>query len=243
MDHHHQKEAQARRLAQIIVASQDDIACVACLDQLEAYVNAQLAGDNYLALFPAVVQHLDSCVDCAESYALLYEVRLAENTAPLPAVAAEPEYMLSAATRLREALRQAVEHTGMRIRLTLTQTLLDALPTIQTPAPTLRAGTSSNAPSIDLDLDDRASPVSRLRLTMHPVTGATESYSVRVQVALYDRAWPDLADIAVTLQYGGTQRHALTDPWGEAVFDDVPATALVGLQLEVDAGTAPPIST
>ncbi len=243
MNHDHQKDPPARRLAQIIVASHDDTACTACLDQLEAYVSAQLAGENYLALFPAVAQHLDSCVLCAESYALLYEARLAESSAALPAVAAAAQPVRSAAMGLQELLRQVVDRTGTGLRLRLTQALLDALPAAQLPAPALRNGTPSSTPSIDLALDDPEAAVTRLHLRVHPAKDTPERCTVRVQADVHGRTWPDLADVLVLLRYDGTQRQSLTDPWGEAVFDDVPTAALPNLQLEINAGTLPPTST
>ena len=78
-------DAQARRLAQAVVAAHSETACTECLDGLEAYVTAQMDGENYLALHPEVAAHLDGCVACAESYALVYEGRLAEQQVPSPA--------------------------------------------------------------------------------------------------------------------------------------------------------------
>jgi hypothetical protein len=72
----------ARRLVEALVEEPGTQACEACLDGLEAYVDAQLAGRDYAALQPVVARHLDQCVTCAEAYALIYEARLAE-AAPL----------------------------------------------------------------------------------------------------------------------------------------------------------------
>jgi hypothetical protein len=87
-----QANEQARRLARVIVAQHDQTTCDACLDQLEEYISAQLAGEDYTVLFPAVAPHLDSCAACAKSYALLYEVRLAENDVRVPASIPEPDF-------------------------------------------------------------------------------------------------------------------------------------------------------
>jgi hypothetical protein len=57
------------------------------------------------------------------------------------------------------------------------------------------------------------------------------------------REWPDLVEIPVTLTAGDTQRLLYTDPWGEAVFDDVPKVHLPGLQLDVAVDDAPQTST
>src|SRR5689334_3871436 len=79
------QQGQARRLAQALLAQFDDAACAACLDGLEEYIADQAAGEDYLTRWPAVARHLDSCVACAEAYALLYELRVDIRAAPLPA--------------------------------------------------------------------------------------------------------------------------------------------------------------
>ncbi|HEU4328241.1 MAG TPA: hypothetical protein VFS21_34205 [Roseiflexaceae bacterium] len=62
-----------RLLAQLLTTTPDPHACTLCRDQLETYINKQLAGEDYMAQLPEVAQHLDQCVDCAEIYEQRYD--------------------------------------------------------------------------------------------------------------------------------------------------------------------------
>ena len=66
-------------------------ACAACLDELDAYVAAQLDGADVQTQFPRTAAHLDGCVACAEAYALVYEMMWQEAAGLLPAAAAPPD--------------------------------------------------------------------------------------------------------------------------------------------------------
>jgi len=244
------KHDQARRLAQALLAPLDEAACTACLDALEEYITDQLAGADYTARWPAVAQHLDSCVACAESYTLLYETRLASHSMLQPAriPVADLSFLLPATSgplapgalradrpaRLRAAIGTAVERSGARMRLTLSRALLNLLPPPSAgPALAFRGG--EGAPLIELTLDEPGAEVERLQLSAYAEAEAPEHCTVRIQLALHDRAWPDLAGARITLAAGDDRRQATTDAWGEAVFAGVPVKALLGLQVEVDA--------
>ena len=70
----------AVRRAQLVEAirfTPAESACRACLDHLDGYIAAQLAGQDYIALLPAVAAHLDACPECATAYARLYELEVA----------------------------------------------------------------------------------------------------------------------------------------------------------------------
>jgi hypothetical protein len=245
------KHNQAHRLAQALLAPVDEADCMACLDALEEYITDQLAGADYASRWPAVARHLDSCVACAESYALLYETRLASHCLPQPAriPVADLSFLLAGAAgplapdalradrpaRLRAAIGTAVKHSGARMWLTLSRVLLNLLPPPSTsPALAFRGGES--APLLELTLDEPGAKVERLQLSAYAELDAPERCTVRIQLTLHDRAWPDLAGVRVTLVAGDDQRQATTDAWGETVFADVPVAALLGLQVEVDAG-------
>jgi hypothetical protein len=229
------------RLARAILAEHDDRACAACLDGLEAYVDAQLAGAAYAALYPQVAMHLDGCVDCAESYALLYEARLAEGQLPAPERVPAPDLSflrasgpaqppLDRAGQLAAALTAAIERAGARLRLTLSQALLDLLPPPAT-APALR-GAPGALLDLDAPVDDPA--VARVHLAALPRAGAPGRCDLRVRLALHGRDWPDLAGVPVSLAVGGQAWRALTDQWGEVLFEDLPATGLAGAALMVE---------
>ncbi|HEX6288857.1 MAG TPA: hypothetical protein VFZ66_06675 [Herpetosiphonaceae bacterium] len=235
---------QAQRLAQIITLHHDQAAHSACLDVLEPYITAQLAGQDYIALFPIVTQHLDSCVACAEAYALVYEARLAEATDLLPIAVPAPALdflRLSTADRLQRTLTAAIERLAeRRLRFTLSQSLLDLLAP-QRSEFALRG--AAHEPMLDVTVDQPFGDDTRLQVSVYRQRDAQDQCTVRSQVVLADREWPDLADLPVTLTVGGTQRRAHTDPWGEAVFENVPIDDVPGLQIEVDVDSPPQTST
>jgi hypothetical protein len=245
------QQGQARRLAETLLTQPDDLACTACLDALEEYVAAQLAGADHAAQWPDIAAHLDACVACAESYALLYAAHLAERSLAAPAGARAPDLsFLQAgasgpltpaalrdqrrAARLRQAAAAAVARAGARLRLTLSRALLDLLPPPTSPALAFRSG--MGAPIFELALDEPDAAIERLNVSAYAGDAAAGRCVVRVQVALRGREWPDLAGIAVALQAGDERRAAATDAWGEAVFEDLPAAALPELVVEVDGG-------
>jgi len=73
------------RLAQVIVEAPDaKLSCKECRDALPSYVDAEIAGEDTSALFPAVKQHLDLCHGCATEYVDLLEISLLETEGTLP---------------------------------------------------------------------------------------------------------------------------------------------------------------
>ncbi len=237
---------QAQRLAQTITMQHDEAAHSACIDRLEEYIAAQLAGRDYMKLFPSVAQHLDSCVTCAEAYALVYDTRIAETTALYSIAVPEADLdflRLTPADVLQRNLAAAIERLApRRFRLTLSQPLLDLLSPLQPSALALR-GAASEVPLLDLMVDEAAADGITIQLRVYQQRHAQDLCTVRSRLVLPDREWPDLADIPVTLTVGGQQRHIQTDPWGEAVFDDVPKADLAGIQIEIDVDNAPQTNT
>jgi hypothetical protein len=237
------QQGQVRRLAEALLTQPDDAACTACLDALEEYVNTQLAGDDQVARWPEVANHLDACVACAESYALLYAARLAAPVTPASLPGPDLSFLqVSAAGPLAPAalrdqrrmarLRAAVVQAGARLRVTLSRSLLDLLPPPAGPALAFRSG--SGVALFELMLDELEGAIERLTLSAYADDEAAERCVVRVQVALRGRQWPDLVGVPVVLQAADERRAATTDAWGEAVFEAVPATALPELVVEVD---------
>lgn len=244
-----QREARgARRLAESLLARPDAADCERCLDEIEAYVAAQLASDDYAARFPAVAEHLDRCVACAESYALLYEALAAP--APEPATIPAPDLSFlepgatgplspdqlrrrRAAARLRDLLQGALSRAGAALRVQLSAPLLAAAAALRSdaPAPALRSGEA--APLYTIEIEEPGPGVERLELVAYPAAGDPASCALRVQLALVGREWPDLAGVTVMLRGPGFERRLSTDAWGEASAAGIPLAALPELTLEV----------
>jgi hypothetical protein len=228
----------ARELARALLQGQDERACDSCLDELEAYVEAQLGGRPYATLFPAVARHLDGCVACAEAYGLLYETLAAAAEPVEPARIPEPDLGFLGASvgpgaALLEALAGALRQAADGFRLTLTRPLLELL----APGPGLAEAVRGPGQGalLELSLDDPAPQVAQLQLSVYPAAGDPGTCDVRAQVRLHGREWPDLAGVAVALSAGELRREALTDDWGEALVEGVPRSALEGATLEVRA--------
>lgn len=238
-------QKQAQRLAQTITTQHTEAEHSACLDALEAYIDAQLAQRDYMRLFPAVAQHLDSCVACAASYALVYDARTVDVMALDQIRVPEPDLSFLQPVRpdLLRRLADAVERVApQQVRVRLSQALLDLLLPSPTPALALRS-IASDAPLLTMTLDQPGDEQIQIQLSIYEQHDAPELCTLRAQVSLADREWPELEGIAVAITAGDMQRAATTDPWGEAVFAGIPRAALDGLQIEVDAGSPPQTST
>lgn len=223
----------ATDLARIITAKHDEAACRACLDGLEPYVDAQLAGASYAARLPTVAAHLDACVACAEAYALLYEARLADAPAGALAIPApDLSFLPRPGAGLADLLAGALERLGDGLRLRLGRPLLDALRAAPAPAPALRAAFSGDA-LIDLTLSAPTPAVAELRLTVYADPADPALCVARAQLALAGRDWPDLGGATLIARWGGGVAQALTDAWGEALLAGIPRERLEGLAVEV----------
>jgi len=132
-----------QQLIQAIIAQSDDSACDACMAKLDEYVAAQLNGEDYLQTYPDVVLHLDSCLACANAYALYYDLELAAATLPQPDLIPQPDLSFlrqdvastTVAPTLLEKLRASLEQTVDGFKLQLSPALLAGF----TPQPTLSA--------------------------------------------------------------------------------------------------------
>jgi hypothetical protein len=249
----HGGDEHLRHLAVVLTDAIDEADCQRCLDQLETYIDHQLAGRDYRRLLPAVARHLDQCVRCAEDYALVYEVRRAEAAtewAPaLPASVPAPnlEFLGRAATQPfpapaaslaeHDALRAALSAAGPRLTVTLSPALLLAV-TQGATAPAARPMALRSvdaAPLLTIDFAQPSPQIASLHLSAHRHPPGSDTLLLRVQVALLNREWPDLAGIPVRLSIGQEQQEAATDAWGEAIFSAIPQDRLGDLAVTVEA--------
>ena len=82
--HDHQGETtkleapQLKRLVRaIITVRPDEIGCDECFEELDRFVELQLAGKDAAEAMPLVEDHLDRCLDCREEFeALLVALRV-----------------------------------------------------------------------------------------------------------------------------------------------------------------------
>jgi hypothetical protein len=62
------KHDSRKTLGMILGSSGPDIGCDACFDELDRYVEAELAGADADALVPGMRAHLDGCPACREEH-------------------------------------------------------------------------------------------------------------------------------------------------------------------------------
>jgi hypothetical protein len=65
-----------RMVRNILTARPDEIGCDECFEQLDRFVEMELAGKNAAQAMPLVQDHLERCDDCREEFeALLAALR------------------------------------------------------------------------------------------------------------------------------------------------------------------------
>ena len=65
-----------RMVRSILTAHPDEIGCDECFEQLDRFVEMELAGRNAAEAMPLVQDHLERCADCREEFeALLAALR------------------------------------------------------------------------------------------------------------------------------------------------------------------------
>jgi hypothetical protein len=62
---------QREALRRILGPAEAEVGCDACFDQLDRYVELELAGDDADAALPGLRAHLDGCPACREEHASL----------------------------------------------------------------------------------------------------------------------------------------------------------------------------
>lgn len=244
-----QHDESLRQLVQILTTPIGEQHCQIHLDSMEAYISFQLDGEDYQARMPHVARHLDGCVSCAEAYALLYEARVAEIYQPTSIPIPDLSFLHTApadsdGVSLSALLQGSLERVGTRLRLIFSQKLFDALTSTPSTEPTLAFRESSEPPSlINLVVENPSPGVANMQITAYANPPDASVCTLRIQVALIERDWPDLADVSVRIQVHNKSRQTKTDPWGEALFEQVPIDALTHLQVEIDPGDATPTTT
>ena len=180
----------------------------------------------------------------------MYEARLAEAVIAVPATKRVPDlrFLLPEGAadkritptqlrarlrtdRFRNTLSERVSHVAGRLRLQVDHILLDVLP--PPPQRGMAFRDASEAPPVlEFAVDSPDETITQLNLRVYDErTPALQT--IRCTVAMRDREWPDLDEIAVRLSWDSEQRETHTDAWGEAVFQHVPAEALGHMAIEV----------
>ena len=250
------KNAKERRglLMEVLRSEPDDAACQVYSRQLDQYVTAQLAGEDYMARFPGLAVHLDACPDCADIYARFYELELAEaaDRLPQPEHLPDPDlsFLLSENTRplspaalrsrlrataLAERLRTTLHRIGDQITFQLSAELLPLLRPSPAAAWVRAPNDSERYDKVLLALDPGETLRSDLPITLTAYRDAHHSGMCLLEVLVEPpgRSWPELGGIGVSLIVADERRRATTDAWGLAAFEDVPIAQLTDITFEI----------
>jgi hypothetical protein len=223
-----------RVLARTILASDDPDSCKLCLDGLESYIALQLDGEDYRAELPDVAEHLDGCVVCSQSYAILYTSLSAEKAQvlPQPSVIPEPDLSFLLATpKTLDPIRQAIRQLGNHLQLSFSQGLLEL---IQRPNQgQLAFRDIENTPLFSVEIPSPSDQVDRLAISIYPDDERDAYVLVQVSISLPNRIWPNLGGITVQMAAAGNTHQETTDQWGEASFEAIPRSALPDLRVEI----------
>jgi len=212
-------------------------ACQIHLGQLDDYITAQLDDQNVMATFPDTAVHLDTCLLCAESYALLYETRTAEQKGQLinPPETPHPDLsFLLPDPNLSNLLSQQLRTRVDTISLHLTERLLVLLRPLPQAAPVRSASgryknvlynlTPEHVPDLDLHFS----------LTAYKDLQNESMCLVEINVAPPNVYWPDLEGYTVRIEYMDEQLTQKTDDWGTAVLANIPINQLPYLTITIE---------
>jgi hypothetical protein len=244
METHFIGDEQQRKqlLLQALDQHTSEVACRACVGQLDAFIGAQLAGEPVAQRFPAVIVHLDGCELCSGAYARLYELEQTIQAGRLAEPRQFPSFQLSfldptnRLQTLRELLRAAVERTSQILTLQLSAPLLALLQPLPNAAPTRAHIDASRYQKVIVALEPAMLSFSEMTLhvTVYSDAQHPERCLIEVTVQHTGRSWPELAGTTVAISAGSQMRRALTDAWGLVAFPDVPIEQLEILQVRVD---------
>lgn len=218
----------------------DPAACDRCLEKLDDYVAAQLAGREYTTLFPEVATHLDACVQCAAAYARLYELEAEAGALARPEEIPEPDLSFlpgeSLATILARSVQRQGERRSLRLPLRLQMRLSEALLALLAPPAPLVATRSGDRLRYELSPEQAAEADLPLHLRVYEEGQRPGMGVVEITVAPPGESWPDLGGRTITLAYGDTRRRETTDAWGVTLFRDVPLASLGAATVIVSDG-------
>ncbi len=64
-------EETRNRLARVLGPAAPEVSCEVCFEELDRFVELELAGDDAEAAVPGMTAHLEGCPACAEDHASL----------------------------------------------------------------------------------------------------------------------------------------------------------------------------
>lgn len=228
------------RLARQLLQSEAPVTpfCRARENDLSAYVEAELTGDDAAARFPAVAAHRASCAACAEAYGELRSLFAAEQAGafeqPPTPLAIDYGYLTQNPAPVVEQTAQPwrIDALG-RLIIQFSADLLARL----TPPPTFQPSYLKGEPAgLAYALTGEIPDLNAVARVIPSQTDASlVAVAVEVDVPSRD-GWPNLGGTVVRLRRGETEiEWQETDAFGHAVFERVAAEWLAELVIEIEA--------
>ncbi|KAA3665506.1 MAG: hypothetical protein DWQ04_00270 [Chloroflexi bacterium] len=226
-------------LQQLLKAEPDESDCQQCLNQLDDYIAMQLAGKQYWVQFRQTAVHLDACISCAEAYARLYELAIAEaaNTLPQPDSIPEPDLSFlrhNETTLLSRQIAASVKRVGEKLVLALSADLVELLRPLPNTSLVTRANESDRFGEITLELTPKQTGSIDFPLTLRVYQDRQRDGYCLIEVFVQPsgKSWPDIAGYQVIIHGVGETQTQMTDAWGSAIFQDMPIEQLQNLKIE-----------
>lgn len=222
---------QVAELHKALTASPAD-PCPVTLDQIEAYIKAQLAGVGTLEAFRTLSQHLSLCQSCVSSYTRLYRALLAEKEGRLGQTTPARHFdlpFLPAAPTLMEQVQAALQQIGETITLQLSAALLQSC----APAPALALRGPGDEPFFTLEPDEALRAQWPATVTAYRDANQPDVCTVKVQVKPLGRPFPHRKGIQVTLSSATARWQASTDAYGNALLTGIPVAQLPTLKIDL----------
>jgi len=234
------------KLTRVLQSTHTDEDCDTCISNLDNYIAAQLAGDDYLTLLPDVALHLDSCINCSKIYSRLYELEVAEmedairepQSIPLPDLAfLSQKEAASAIDKITQLLDRSLRRGGEIISVQLSNMLLSLLSTI--PISTQReavAHSEARYSEVVLEISPDRFPALNLPFSLTAFRDAYQPDLCLVEVKIYISGLhgPELGGKKVSLNIDETIRQVFTNPGGVASFEEVPISDLEKMEVSVN---------
>ncbi len=220
-------------------AGEDELTCEACLAQLPEYIHASETGIEAVQPWLAVTRHLNTCPSCAREYEALREwVALAEeemeedfaafSSPDLSFLREPPQKRLPSPPKLWhiDALGALIIEFSAKVVASL----------ISGPPLAIQGLKGRNDEPHRLVIDG-ALEILRLRAEIAVLSPDDATYTLLVRVIPQGLSWPHLAGHRVVLEGPGyPARVQMTDPYGEAVFSQIPKAVLPEIRIRIEPG-------
>jgi hypothetical protein len=217
------------------------------LENFLVYIEAELAGHDAANLHPWVRAALDGSLACRQEYEEIKEFLLLEHSDGWRVPTRAPRLDFSYLPVLEPAFTQqpAPSYQPMwyweqlnRLVIQFSAELLQRLQALTPqPAYTFERSNQSGDGSYQFALDETLEDLN-VQINIQRVRQANDHYQIVVETNIPSRGgWPHLANTIVNLKHAdAVVQSRLTDAFGKAVFNDIAATLLAQLQVEIIPG-------